>query len=70
VPLDVADKAVERGVAVLILTGWALKMPAHRLERHQYLLKPVRPAELLTAVQQALRPRQDDADVIPFPKAE
>jgi DNA-binding response OmpR family regulator len=44
----VADRAKAQKVDVLIVTGYALSLPG--LERHDFLMKPVRPAELLAAV--------------------
>lgn len=44
----VADRAKAQDVDVLIVTGYALSLPG--LERHDFLMKPVRPAELLAAV--------------------
>ncbi len=65
--LDVAEKARAQGIAVLILTGYALQLPQERLKLYDYLLKPVRPAEILKAVERSLRMRDGD-DVVPFPK--
>jgi DNA-binding response OmpR family regulator len=44
----VADRAKAQEVDVLIVTGYALSLPG--VERHDFLMKPVRPAELLAAV--------------------
>ena len=44
----VADRAKAQAVDVLIVTGYALTLPG--VERHDFLMKPVRPAELLAAV--------------------
>jgi DNA-binding response OmpR family regulator len=44
----VADRAKAEDVDVLIVTGYALSLPG--IERHDFLMKPVRPAELLAAV--------------------
>jgi CheY-like chemotaxis protein len=52
----VAEKAGEAGSKVLIITGYAFDLPREQLERYEYLLKPVRPNELLEAVKRALQP--------------
>jgi DNA-binding NtrC family response regulator len=67
--LDVAETAQARGLPVLILTGYALQLPPERLQQFDYLLKPVRPAELIEAVERFLRQRDGGADVVPFPKS-
>jgi CheY-like chemotaxis protein len=50
----VAAKAVERGGKALIITGYAFDLPREQLDRYEYLLKPVRPSELLEAVGRVL----------------
>ena len=53
--IAVADAAVERGIKVLILSGYIFQFPAADLQRHDYLMKPVRPEELLDRVRAKLR---------------
>jgi CheY-like chemotaxis protein len=48
--ITIADEAKERGTKVLVVTGHALRCAQDGLGRHDYLLKPVRPAELVSAV--------------------
>jgi DNA-binding response OmpR family regulator len=48
--IGVADRAEARGAKSLILSGYALQLPAAGLNRHACLMKPVRPAELLAAI--------------------
>ena len=50
----VAQKADETGTKSLIITGYAFGLPKEQLERYEFLLKPVRPGELLTAVGRVL----------------
>jgi DNA-binding NtrC family response regulator len=50
----VAEKAIEAGSKVLIITGYAFDLPREQLGRYEYLLKPVRPSELLREVARAL----------------
>lgn len=51
--MKVADCAAENGIRTLIITGYGFAYP--ELRNYDYLLKPVRPAELLTAVRSMLR---------------
>ena len=52
--LTVAERAVGAGGKVLIITGYAFDLPREELSRYEYLLKPVRPSELLEAVERVL----------------
>jgi two-component system response regulator HydG len=49
-----ADQAQERGIPSLIVTGYAFELMKEGLGRFDFLLKPVRPDELLQAVERAL----------------
>ena len=53
--IELADKAREIGVAALIITGYAFNLPRDDLDRFEFLLKPVRPSELLQAVERVLQ---------------
>jgi DNA-binding response OmpR family regulator len=53
--MKVADCAAGSGIKTLIITGYGFSYP--ELRDYDYLLKPVRPAELLRAVETALRSR-------------
>jgi DNA-binding NtrC family response regulator len=53
--LELADKARDIGVPVLIITGYAFNLPRDELDRFEFLLKPVRPSELLQAVDRVLQ---------------
>jgi len=48
--IAIADAAKERGMKTLIVTGYAFQDDTHDLLRHEYLLKPVRPSELLLTI--------------------
>ena len=52
----VAEKAGETGTKALIITGYAFDLPKEQLGRYDYMLKPVRPSELLAAVERVLDP--------------
>jgi DNA-binding NtrC family response regulator len=51
----VAEQAAECGAKTLIITGYAFELPKEQLGRYEYLLKPVRPSELLEAVGRVLQ---------------
>ena len=67
--IDVADAAKARDVSALIVTGHALRLPQDRLAEYTYLLKPVRPPELVDAIRRMLPKGDGAADILPFPKA-
>ena len=48
--IAIADKAEARGMGTLVTTGDALRLPMGELQRHDYLMKPVRPSELLSVI--------------------
>jgi two-component system response regulator PilR (NtrC family) len=50
----VADCAAWRGFKTLVITAYGLRFSAAELQRHPYLLKPVRRDELLDVVRQRL----------------
>jgi DNA-binding NtrC family response regulator len=50
--MDVADQATEKGTKALIITGYGFMYPD--LRRYDFLLKPVRPDELLDEVARLL----------------
>jgi len=52
--LEIADLAGEKGTKALMITGHAFTLPAGTHERYEFLLKPVRAAEIITAVERAL----------------
>ena len=52
--MQIADRAVEQGARALIVTGYAFLLPQEELTRYPYLLKPVRPDELLREVRAEL----------------
>jgi DNA-binding NtrC family response regulator len=57
--MTVADQAQERGIPALIVTGYAFVLPSEELSRFEVLLKPVRPHELVAAVERALNAAKD-----------
>ncbi len=53
--IEVADRAREKGIPTLIVTGYAFNLPKDALDRFEFLLKPFRPKELLRAVDRVLQ---------------
>jgi two-component system, NtrC family, response regulator HydG len=51
---EIADAATEKGVKALIVTGYAFTLPVMARKCYEVILKPVRPAELVGAVQRVL----------------
>ncbi len=54
VGFEIADLAGEKRTKVLMITGHAFTLPSGVHERYDFLLKPVRGAEILAAVERAL----------------
>jgi DNA-binding NtrC family response regulator len=52
--IDIADDATGRGMKALVVSGYMLQMTKAELDRHEILMKPVRPGELLGAVERQL----------------
>jgi two-component system, NtrC family, response regulator HydG len=55
--MKLAERAVARGAKALIITGYAFTLPREELMRYPYLLKPVRPDELLAEIARVLSDR-------------
>ena len=52
--LLVADMAAQLGAKTLLMSGYLFQMPGGRAEQHETLMKPVRPSELLAAVEDSI----------------
>lgn len=52
--IAIADAAKERGINTLVITGYAFHIDSDRLARHDYMMKPVRPRELVSAIRRQL----------------
>jgi DNA-binding response OmpR family regulator len=52
--MDLAETAKAKGLATLIVTGYAFHPAMAGLAHYDFLLKPVRPAELLAAIERLL----------------
>jgi len=54
--LEVVDRAAELGSKTSILSGYLLQLPPAAAGRHELMMKPVRPSELIAAVQRSIGP--------------
>ena len=52
--IDLADRAAQLGAKTFIVSGYLIGLPAGAAERHILFKKPVRPEELVAAVEQAM----------------
>jgi DNA-binding NtrC family response regulator len=52
--MQVGEAASVAGTKTLIVTGFAFQLPREELSKYVYLLKPVRPAEFLRAIERML----------------
>ena len=54
--LEIADQAADLGAKTFILSGYLFNLPAGTARHHEILMKPIRPRELVDAVQRAIGP--------------
>jgi DNA-binding NtrC family response regulator len=52
--MEVADAATAHGVKAILITGYAFCLSAETTDRYELLLKPVRPDEILRALERAI----------------
>jgi DNA-binding NtrC family response regulator len=52
--MALAERAEASGAKVLIITGYAFQLADEELGRYDFLMKPVRPAELIQAIERSL----------------
>jgi DNA-binding response OmpR family regulator len=50
----VADRAADLGAKTAVLTGYALQIPPASAARHEIWMKPMRPRELVAAVERCV----------------
>jgi DNA-binding response OmpR family regulator len=50
----IADAALQLGTKTLLMSGYLFHMPGGRAEAHETLMKPVRPSEMVAAVQRSI----------------
>jgi DNA-binding response OmpR family regulator len=66
--LDLADEAMAAGLNTLVLTGHGLKLRPGKLSAYNYLLKPIRVAELTSRINECLAEKDGEGNIVPFPK--
>ena len=52
--LLIADGAAQLGAKTLLMSGYLFHMPGGRADTHETLMKPVRPSEMVAAVQRSI----------------
>ena len=52
--MELAERAEVGGAKILIITGYAFQLVSEDLGRYEFLMKPVRPAELTAAIKRVL----------------
>jgi two-component system, NtrC family, response regulator HydG len=50
----IADGAAQLGAKTLLMSGYLFNMPGGRADTHETLMKPVRPSEMVAAVQRSI----------------
>jgi DNA-binding NtrC family response regulator len=66
--LTLADKAIAAGIKALLLTRQGLSPKPGSLAPYDYLLKPLRVAELLAGIERCLADYGGESEVTQFPK--
>jgi DNA-binding response OmpR family regulator len=52
--VDIADLAADAGVKTILMSGYLLQVPADRIAGCGLLMKPIRPRELVEAIERVL----------------
>jgi len=52
--LDIADLAADGGAKTILMSGYLFLVPAEKATRHELLMKPMRPSELVEAVKRLI----------------
>jgi len=55
--IDIAELAAKSGVKTVLMSGYLLQIPADRTAGYELLMKPIRPRELVEAIERVLGPR-------------
>jgi len=50
----IAEAAADLGAKTFVMSGYLFSMPGGRSERHDTLMKPIRPGELVAAVERSI----------------
>jgi len=51
---EIADAAAETGAKTLVMSGYLFQMSGGRADQHLILMKPIRPSELIAAVERTI----------------
>jgi DNA-binding response OmpR family regulator len=57
--LEIADCAADLGARTSILSGYVLQLSSAAADRHEVLMKPMRPSEFVAAVHRLIGPAQE-----------
>jgi DNA-binding response OmpR family regulator len=52
--LLIVDLGIELGAKTIFMSGYLFQIPGGRADRHEMLMKPIRPSELIDAVERAI----------------
>jgi DNA-binding response OmpR family regulator len=52
--LLIANRAAAAGAKTMVMSGYLFQMPGRLAEHHEILMKPIRPSEMVAAVERAL----------------
>jgi hypothetical protein len=52
--VTLADRAADMGVKTAIISGYVHRLPPEVADRHEVMVKPMRPIELITAVKRLI----------------
>jgi DNA-binding response OmpR family regulator len=52
--IDIADYVANLGAKTILVSGYLFRLPAGAAERHQLMMKPVRPDEMVAAVRRSI----------------
>jgi DNA-binding response OmpR family regulator len=54
--MQIAKRAADLGSKTFILSGYLFHIPAGSAQRHEMLMKPIRPSELIAAAERSIGP--------------
>ena len=54
--IEIANMAADLGMKTFVVSGYLLQMSPSAASRHELMMKPVRPSELIAAVQRSIGP--------------
>ena len=57
--LEIVDRAAELGARTSILSGYVLQLSPEAADRHEVLMKPMRPSEFAAAVHRLIEPADE-----------